>query len=109
MIQLLSATALQQMSEEKEKEKNEEMISAGEEPAKDVEMKEVIKKKFSKEENFDTMMFEVVGVKDSDAMILMKYHIDDTTTISGSFTKEKNSKKNENESFEKTKKEKTDE
>ena len=54
------------------------------------------------------MMFEVVDVKDSDAVTFMKYYIDDTTTISGSFTKEKSLKKNEDENFEKTKKKKTD-
>ena len=110
MIQLLSAAALQQMSEEEKKEKNEKMISVGEKSTEDVKMKEIIKKKFSKkEENLDTMIFEIVDVKNSDAVILMKYHIDDTTTISSSFTKEKSSEKNENESFEKTKEEKTDE
>ena len=97
------------MSEEKKEEKNEKMISADEKPAKDVKMKEIVKKKSSKEENFDTMMFEGVDLKDSNAVTFMKYHIDDTMTISGSFTEEKNSKKNENGSFEKTKEEKTDE
>ena len=97
------------MSERKKKEKNKKMISVGEEPAKDVKMKKIVKKKFSKKENFDTMMFEVADVKNSNAVTFMKYHIDDTTTISSSFTKEKNSKKNENESFEKTKKKETNE
>ena len=109
-IQLLSAIMLQQMSEEKKKEKNENMISVDEEPTKDVKMKRIVKKKFSKEEeNLDTMMFEIVDVKNSNTMIFMKYHIDDTTTISSSLTKKKSSKKNENESSEKTKKKKTDE
>ena len=86
------------------------MINVGEEPAKNVKMKKIMKEKFSKKEkNLDTMMFEIVDVKDSNAVIFMKYHIDDTTTISNSFTKEKNLKKNENESFEETKKKKTDE
>ena len=106
---MFSAATLQQMSEEKKEEKNEKMISAGEEPAKDVEMKKIVKKKFSKEENLDTMMFEVVDVKNSNAVTLIKYHIDDTTTISSSFTEKKNSEKNKNESFEKTKKKKTGE
>ena len=98
------------MSEEKKEEKNEKMINVGEESAKDVKMKRIVKKKFSeKEENFDTMMFEIVGVENSNAVIFMKYHIDDTTTISGSFTEEKNLKKNEDESFEKAEKEKTGE
>ena len=98
------------MNEEKKKKKNEKMINAGEKPAEDVKMKKIVKKEFSKEkENFDIMMFEAVDVKNSNAMTFMKYYIDDTTTISNSFTKEKNSKKNENESFEKTKKKKTDE
>ena len=55
------------------------------------------------------MMFEIVDVKNSNAMIFIKYYINDTMTISSSFTKEKSSKKNENENFEKTKKKKTDE
>ena len=110
MIQLLSAATLQQMSKEKKEKKNEKMINVDEESAKDVKMKRIIKKKFSKKkENFDTMMFEIADVKNSNAMIFMKYHIDDTTTISSSFTKEKSSKKNENESFKKAEKEKTDE
>ena len=84
------------MSEEKKEEENEKM-------------EEIVKEKFSeKEKNLDTMMFEVVDVKNSNAVTFMKYHIDDTTTISGSFTRKKSSKKNENESFEKTKKKKTD-
>ena len=106
---MFGATALQQMSEEKKKKKNEKMINAGEKSAENVKMKRIVKKEFSKKENFDTMMFEIVDVKDSDAVILMKYHIDDTMTISNSFTKEESSKKNENESFEKTEKKKTDE
>ena len=86
------------------------MISADEEPAEDVKMKKIVKKKFlKKKKNSDTMMFKVVDVKNSNAVTFMKYHIDDTTTISGNFTKEKSSKKNENESFEKAKKKKTDE
>ena len=86
------------------------MISVGEKSAEDVKMKKIVKKEFSKKKkNLDTMMFEVVDVKNSNAVTFMKYHIDDTTTISGNFTKKKNSKKNENESFEKAEEEKTDE
>ena len=97
------------MNEEKKK-KNEKMINVDEKSTKNVKMKKIIKKKFSKKkENFDTMMFKVVDVENSNAVIFMKYHIDDTTTISDNFTKEKSSKKNENESFEKTKEKKTDE
>ena len=109
-IQLLNAAALQQMSEEEKEEKNEEMISAGEEPAEDVKMKKIVKEKFSKEkENLDTMMFEIVDVENPNAVIFMKYHIDDTMTTSGSFTKEESSEENEDESSEETKKKKTDE
>ena len=86
------------------------MINVGEKSAENVKMKRIVKEKFSKKkENFDTMRFEIVDVKNSNAVILMKYYIDNMTTISSSFTKEKNSKKNENESFEKTKKKETDE
>ena len=97
------------MSEEKKKEKDEKMISAGEEPTEDVKMEEIVKKKFSKKENLDTMMFEIVDVKNSNAVTFMKYYIDDTTTISGSFTRKKSSKKNEDESSEEAKEKKTDE
>ena len=98
------------MSEEEKEKKNEKMISVGEKSTKDVKMKRIVKKKFSKKEkNLDIMMFGIVDVKNSNAVIFMKYHIDDTMTISDSFTKEKSSKKNENESFEKAKEEKTDE
>ena len=98
------------MSEKKKKEKNKKMINVDEKSTENVKMKKIVKKKFSKEkEDLDIMMFEIVDVKNSNVIIFMKYHIDDTTTISNSFTKEKNSKKNENENFEKTKKKKTDE
>ena len=98
------------MNEEKKEKKNEKMINVGEKSTKDVKMKEIVKEKFSKKKkNFDTMMFKVVDVKDSNAMIFIKYHIDDTTTTLNSFTKKKNSKKNKDESFEKTKKKKIDE
>ena len=86
------------------------MINAGEKSTKNVKMKKIVKEKFSKEKkDLDTMMFEIVDVKNSNAVTFMKYYIDDTMTTSGSFTKKKNSKKNENESFEKTKEKKTDE
>ena len=98
------------MSEEKKEKKNEKMINVGEKSTKNVKMKKIMKKTFSKKkENFNTMMFEIVDVKNSNAEIFMKYHINDTTTISNSFTKKKSLKKNENENFEKTKKKKTDE
>ena len=86
------------------------MINVGEKPTKNVKMKRIMKKKFSKEkDNFDTIMFEIADVKNSNAVIFMKYHINDTTTISNNFMKKKSSKKNENESFEETKKKKTNE
>ena len=86
------------------------MINVDEKPTKDVKMKKIMKKKFSKKKkNFDIIMFKIVDVKNPNAVIFIKYYINDTTTISGSFTKEKNSKKNENENFEKTKKKKTGE
>ena len=48
------------MNKKKKKEKNEEMINVGEKSTRDVKMKKIVKKEFSKEEeNFDTMMFEV--------------------------------------------------
>ena len=97
------------MSEGKKKEKNEEMINADEKPAKNVKMKKIVKKKSSKKKNLNTMMFETVDVKNPNAVIFMKYHIDDTTTTSSSFTEKKNSKKNKNESSEEAKKKKTDE
>ena len=98
------------MSEKKKEKKNEKMINVGEKSTEDVKMKKIIKKKFSKKKkNFDTMMFEIVDVKDSNAVTFMKYHINDTTTISSSFTRKKSLKKNENESFEKAEKKKTDE
>ena len=98
------------MNERKKKEKNEKMINAGEKPAENMKIKKIVKEKFSKEKkNFDTMMFEIVDVENLNAVIFMKYYIDDTMTISSSFTKEKSSKKNEDESFEKTKKKETNE
>ena len=76
------------MNEKKKKEKNKKMINVDKKSTKDVKMKRIVKQRFSKKkENFDTMMFEVVNVNNSDAEIFMKYYIDDTTTISSSFTK----------------------
>ena len=64
------------------------MINIDEKLAKNVKMKEIVKKKFlKKKENFDTMIFDVVDVKNSNAIIFMKYHIENTTTISNNFTK----------------------
>ena len=84
------------------------MISVGEKSTEDVKIKRIVKEKFSKKkENFDTMMFEIVNVKNPNAVTFMKYHINDTITISSNFTRKKNSKKNENENSEKTKKKKT--
>ena len=98
------------MNEEKKEEKNEKMINVGEKSTRNVKMKRIVKKEFSKKkENLDTMMFEIVDVKNSNAEIFMKYYVNDTTTISNNFTKKKSSKKNENKSFEKTKKKETDE
>ena len=98
------------MSEGKKEKKNEKMISVDEKSTKNVKMKRIVKKKFSKKkEDLDTMMSGVVDVKDPNAVTFMKYHIDDTMTISSSFTRKKSSKKNKNESSEKAKKEKTDE
>ena len=97
-------------------------------------MKRIVKEKFlKKKENSDTMIFNVIDAKNSNAIILIKYHINDMIIISSNFIKisfefknlkkkenatqtqkkeqkkEKNSKKNENKSFEKTKEKKTDE
>ena len=45
-------------------------------------------KKFLKEkETSGTMMFKIVDVKNSNAKIIIKYHINDTSTISSNFTK----------------------
>ena len=63
------------------------MISVDEKSTENVKIKKIIEKKFlKKKENFDTMMFDVVDNKNSDA-ITIKYHINDITTISSSFTK----------------------
>ena len=64
------------------------MINVDEEPTENVKMKKIVEKKFlKKKENSDTMMFEIVDVKNLNAEIFMKYYINDTTTISSSFTK----------------------
>ena len=64
------------------------MMNVDEKSAKNVKMKKIVEKRFSKKKkNSDTMMFDIVDVKDSNAEIFVKYHIDDTTTISRSFTK----------------------
>ena len=72
----------------KKRKKNEEMISVDKKPTKNIKMKRIIKEKFSKEkEDSDTMMFEIVDVKNSNAETFMKYYINDTTTTSKSFIK----------------------
>ena len=111
------------------KEKSEKMINVGEKLTENIKMKRIIKKRYlKKKEDFNMMMFDVVNVKNSNAIIFIKYYINDTTSISSSFRKfffefenflkekdatqtqkkkkkkEKNSKKDENESFEKAKK-----
>ena len=64
------------------------MINVDEKPAKNVKMKKIVEKKFlKKKKNFDTMMFDAIDVKNSNAMIFMKYYIDDTITTSSNFTK----------------------
>ena len=46
-------------------------------------MKELVKKKFEKKkENFRYMMFENLVVKNSNARVSAKYHINDTTSFS---------------------------
>ena len=97
------------MSEEEKEEKDEKMISVGEESTEDVKMERIVKKKFSKKEDLDTMMFGDADVKNSNAVTFMKYHIDDTTTISSSFTEKRSSEKNENESSEEAEEKETDE
>ena len=53
-----------------------------------VKMRKIVKKRFlKKKENSDTMIFDVVDVKNSNVMTFMKSHINDTTTISSNFTK----------------------
>ena len=80
---MFSATTLQQIKKEKKK-----IINVDEKSTKNVKMKKVVKKKFLKEKrNPDTIMFDVVNVKNSNTEIFTKYHIDDTMTISSSFTK----------------------
>ena len=117
------------MNVKKKEKKNKKMISVGEKSTKDIKIKKTVEKKFlKKKKNSDTMMFNVVGVKNSNTVIFIKYHIDDTMTISSNFTKfslnskifqrkkarRRRRKKNKkiskkNESFEKTKKKMTNE
>ena len=53
-----------------------------------MKIKKIIKKNFLKEkENFDTIIFEIVDIKNSNAEIFIKYYIDDTMTTSSNFTK----------------------
>ena len=81
---MFNATTLQQMNEKK----NEKMINIDEKLAENIKIKEIIRKKFlKKKENFDTMMFDNFDVKNSNIMIFIKHHIDDTTMISNNFTK----------------------
>ena len=64
------------------------MISVDKKLTKNVKMKKIIEKKFLKEKkNSNTMIFNIVDVKDSNAEIFIKYHINDTTTTSNNFTK----------------------
>ena len=109
------------------------MISVDEKSTENVKINKIIKKSFlKKEENFDTIIFNVVDMKNSNAKIFIKYYINDMMMISNNFTKKifefenflkeknatqtrekeqkkKNLKKNDNKSFEKTKKKKINE
>ena len=70
------------------KEKNEKIINVGEKLAKNIKITRIIEKRIpKKKENFGIIMFDVVDVKKSNAKTFIKYYIDDTTTISDSFTK----------------------
>ena len=51
------------------------------------EWKELFKKFSKKKKNLDTMMFEIVDVKNPNARSFIKYYINDTTTISNSVLK----------------------
>ena len=64
------------------------MINVDEKSAKDVKIKRIVENEFlKKKEDFDIIIFEIVDVKNSNAEISIKYHIDNTTTTSSSFTK----------------------
>ena len=64
------------------------MINVDEKLTKNVKMKKIVKKRSAKKKKiFNTIMFKVVDVKNSNAKTFMKYYIDDTTTISSNFTK----------------------
>ena len=103
MIQLFNAATLQQMNEKKKEKKNEKIINVDEKSTKNVKIKEIVEKRsLKKKENFDTIMFNVVNVKNSNAVIFIKYYIDNTITTSSSFTKFFSE-------FEKAKKKETDE
>ena len=70
------------MNEEKKKEKKKNTINADEKSAK-MNMKKLIKKKFEKKKkNFRYVMFEDFVVKNSNARISTKHHINDTTSFS---------------------------
>ena len=72
----------------KKNEKKIIIINVDKKLTKNIKMKKIVEKKFSKKkENSDIMIFDVVDVKNSNAMIFIKYHINNTTTISSSFTK----------------------
>ena len=109
-----------------ENNKHRQEVNKERKNKKNIEKKFLKKKKYS-----ETMMFEIVDVKNSNVKIFIKYYIDDIMTILNNFTKKffefinflkkenvvqtyahekklkKNSKENENESFEKAKKKKT--
>ena len=72
----------------KKREKNKKMINVDEKSTENIKMKRIIKKEFlKKKENFDTMMFRIVDLKNSNARIFMKHHINDIMSISNNFTK----------------------
>ena len=70
------------------KQKNKKMINVNEKSTKDIKMKRIVEKIFlKKKENFNIIIFKIVDLKSSNAEIFLKYHIDDTITISSNFTK----------------------
>ena len=66
--------------------KNEKMINVDEEPTKNIKMKNIIKKNFSKRKmNSNTIIFENVYIKNLNARTFMMFYINDLTSFASIF------------------------
>ena len=71
------------MNEKENEKKNKNIINSDEKSTKNIKMKKIIKKRFSrKKENLNIIIFDDVNMKNANAQTFMIFCIDNTTTTS---------------------------